>query len=227
MSTRRNLPGLVLIAFSMLSSGAWADSKADLHQMLSADGLQQIKVKGIDLAYAMPGATLAGYDKVMIDPIAVQFHKDWNPTRTGTSFKLSAEERENIRSGIAKIVYDEFVRVLQQKSTYQVVTATGPDVLRVQAAVVNVIVTAPDTMTPGRTRVYTVSAGEGTLVANLSDSETGAVIARVVDQRQARSTGMMTLTNSVVNAAEARNIAASWARILRDELDKAHGIGKR
>jgi hypothetical protein len=66
-----------------------------------------------------------------------------------------------------------------------------------------------------------------TIFAELYDSETGELLARVVDRREARGTGMLTLTNSVVNAEEARAIASSWARILRGALDKAHGIGKK
>jgi hypothetical protein len=43
----------------------------------------------------------------------------------------------------------------------------------------------------------------------------------------ARNTAMLTLSSSVVNADEARAIASSWARVLRDGLDKAHGIGNK
>lgn len=38
---------------------------------------------------------------------------------------------------------------------------------------------------------------------------------------------MLTLSNSMVNAGEFQDIASSWARILRNGLDKAHGIGKK
>jgi hypothetical protein len=217
---------LALLASAFLLTGALAGSKEDLEEAMSADGLQKINVKGIDLAYKLPEASLAGYNKVMIDPIKVQFHKDWDPKRTGSHFKLSEAERENIRTGVAKVVYEEFVKELQRKSSYQVVTETGPDVLRMTAIIANLYVNAPDTMTAGRSRTYTVSAGEMTLVAELYDSESGQVIGRVIDRREARDTGMMTLSNSVVNASEARDIASSWARILRNGLDKAHGIGK-
>ena len=64
-----------------------------------------------------------------------------------------------------------------------------------------------------------------TLVAELIDSETGQVQARVVDRREARETGRLQLTGAMENADEARTIAASWARILRSAMDRAHGIG--
>ena len=227
MNTTRCLRVVALLATTFLIANAWAARAADIDEVMSADGLQKIEVKGIDLAYALPGATLAGYDKVMIDPIDVSFHKEWDPKKTGSSLKLSAEDRENIRTGVAKIVYDEFIKELQDKSSYQVVNEAGPDVMRVEAMIINLYVNAPDPMTPGRSRTYTVSAGEMTLVIQLHDSESGAVIARAIDRREGRNSAMMTLSSSVFNAAEARSIASSWARILRSALDKAHGIGKK
>ena len=227
MNTIESAKIVTLLACTLLLPIASAASKADLEKAMSYDGLQKISVKGIDLAYARAGATLASYNRVMLEPIEVAFRKDWNPTRTGSNIKLSAEERENIRTGVAKIVYDEFVKELQNKSSYQVVNEVGPDVLRVKAKLVNLYVNAPDTRTAGRSRTYTVSAGEMTIFAELYDSETGEVLARVADRHEARDSGTLTLTNSVVNADEARSIASSWARILRNGLDKAHAIGKK
>jgi hypothetical protein len=107
-----------------------------------------------------------------------------------------------------------------------VVNESGPDVLRVKASIVNLYVNAPDTMTAGRSRTYVVSAGEMTLIAELFDSESGAVLARVVDRQEARESQPMTLSSGMENAAEARAIASAWARILRDRLDKAHDKAK-
>lgn len=217
---------LALLALSSTVSVAQSP-RAALEEGMSHDGLEKIKVKGIDLAYSRPGASLAGYNKLIIDPVEVAFRKDWDPTRTGSRAKLDAKERESIRSGVATIVQEEFAKEIGKGGTYQVVTDAGPDVLRLRASIADLYVNAPDTMSPGRSRTYTVSAGEMTLVAELVDSESGQVIARVVDRRESQGTGMMTLTNSVVNRQEASIIASSWARILRKRLDAAHGIGRK
>jgi len=227
MNALHCLAGLALLASTLLAPAALAAGKADVEAALSHDGLQKVNVKGIFLAYVRPGASLAGYGRIKLAPVEVAFHKDWDPTRAGSRIKLSAEERENIRTGLAKVVYDEFARVLQSKSSYTVVDEVGPDVLRVKVSILNLYVNAPDTMTAGRSRTYTVSAGEMTLFAELFDSESGQTLARVIDRREARETGMMTLSNSVVNSSEAAAIASSWARILRDALDRAHGVGKK
>jgi hypothetical protein len=203
------------------------EPRAQLEEAMSHDGLQKIKVKGIDLAYSRPGATLAGYNKLIIDPVEVAFRKDWDPNRTGSRMKVDAKDRENIRSGVAQVVQEEFAKEIGKGGTYQIATEAGPDVLRLRASIADLYVNAPDTMSPGRTRTYTVSAGEMTLVAELVDSESGQVISRVIDRRESQGTGMMTLTNSVVNRQEASIIASSWARILRKRLDAAHGIGRK
>ena len=227
MNTIRHVRTVAALASMLFLPAAFAASEADVEQALSYDGLQKITVEGIDLAYARPGATLAAYNKVKIAPIEVAFRKDWNPTRTGSLIRVSAQERNDIKSRVAKIVYEEFVRELQSKSSYKVVSEDGPDVLRVEVHIVNLYVNAPDTGTSGFAQTYTVSAGEMTLFAELFDSETGQVLARVVDRREARNTGMLTLSNRVVNTAEAQDIASTWARILRQGLDSARGIGNR
>jgi hypothetical protein len=216
-----------LLASTFLATAFAASPLAQLEEAMSHDGLSKISVKGIDLAYARPGATLAGYAKVKIDPVEVAFRKDWDPKRTGSNLKLRAEDRERIRTGVAKIVHEELVKALQAKGGYPVVNEAGPDVLRVKANVANLYVTAPDTREAGISRTYTVSAGEMTLVMELFDSETGQVLARVVDRDEARGTGGLSISNSVMNAGEAQDIASRWARILRNGFDKAHGIGKK
>ena len=107
------------------------------------------------------------------------------------------------------------------------VTEAGPDVLRVQANILNLYITAPDVMTPGRSVTFTASAGEMTLLAELSDSDSGQIIARVLDRKQARNTDSFQISSRVSNVAEARNAARAWAKILRTALDKAKDIGKQ
>jgi hypothetical protein len=215
-----------LWASTALSMAAPAAPAADLDEVMSYDGLQKISVPGIDLAYALPGATLAGYSKVQLEPVTVSFHKDWKPTKPGTRFRLSTKDQENIRTGLAKIVYDEFAKQIQDEGGYRIVNSAGPDVLRVKPNIINLYIAAPDVASSKRVRSYTLSAGEMTLFAELSDSETGEVLARMVDRREARNPEVLTLTKGTTNTAEARAMAARWAGILRDALDKSRGIGR-
>ena len=75
----------LIAAASVLSavSLSWtvlAGPSDQLNEAMSYDGLQKVKVKDIDLAYALPGASLAEYHSVIIDPVYVAFAKNWRPT---------------------------------------------------------------------------------------------------------------------------------------------------
>ncbi len=83
---------------------------------MSQGGLQKTSVKGIELAYVKPGATLASYKRVKIDPVEVAFHPSWDPKKTGSNLKVSASERQEILDGVAKLVQEEFAREIQAKA---------------------------------------------------------------------------------------------------------------
>jgi Protein of unknown function (DUF3313) len=216
----RLLAALIPLFFA---ASVLAQQATTVDEVMSYDGLRKINIKGIDTAYALPWSTLAGYKTVMIQPIGVRFHKSWKPTVPGSRRSLSSSELQKIRDNVAECVRDAFVEELK-KAGYFIVSEPGPDVLRVQTAIINLYVSAPDVTTAGRTRVYTVSAGEMTLLAELADSETGQIIMRILDRYQAHSSGTFRISSTFYNAVEARSAAAGWAKILRAELDKAKSV---
>ncbi len=204
-----------------------ASSSDDLTALMSQGGLQKIKVKGIELAYAKPGATLASYTQVKLDPVQVTFAKDWNPTPPGSPFPITTAQRESIRKNVARIVYQAFDKELQRRNGYPVVTNAGPHVLGIKVYVINVYVTVPAVLTPDAATFSVASAGQGTLVLQLYDSQTYQILARVMDAQAAQSAGPMLLSNSVTNQVQGEIIADRWAKILRDTFDRAHDIGKK
>jgi hypothetical protein len=216
---------LLLLATLGAVSMAPAATRQDFEEATSADGLEKIKVRNVDVVYARPGLTLAPYAKLRIEPVQVTFRKDFSPERTGSHFKLTTSELERIRSEVGAVVQDEFTKELARGS-YAITDAAGPDVLQVRAEIVDLYVNAPDTMEPGRNNTFTMFAGEMTLVLTLADSETGAVLVRAYDRREARETGWITWTTGVSNRVETQHLAHSWANILRARLDAARGIGK-
>ena len=153
---------------------------------MTEDGLKKVDARGVDAAYVRPGASLGTYKRILLDPVEVAFSKDWKPKKTGSYLPLSNEDREKIRRDLAELFTTTFTEVLQ-KGGYPVVSESGPDVLRVTAGLTDVYINAPDTMAPGRSYTFVMSAGHMTLVAELRDSETGQIMARVFDQRETRN----------------------------------------
>lgn len=182
------------------------------------DGLQLTKSKKLDMLYVQPGATLSAYSKVWLEPVQVAFSKSWKPD----PHKVDSQDRERIRTELAAEFQRIFKQELEEKGGYTLVTTAGPDVLRVLPAITDLYITAPDTQEAGRTKVYSVSPGEMTLVVELRDAESGAILARAVD-RKGRTFGPMQWTTRATNATEARRILRAWADTLRDGLDAARG----
>ena len=191
------------------------------------DGLVRVNSKQIDHLYKLPEADFSGYKRVRLDPIEVEFDKNWKPNASerSPSSRLSNSDIEKIKKTLA----EEFRKVFTEELTkngYPVVSEDGDDVLRVSAAIVNLYITAPEKMSAGRSRTYTTNAGHMTLVAELRDSVTGKLMARAVDSVQARDTGTFMISNSVTNLAAARTALNKWAGVLRKGLDAATGRAK-
>lgn len=193
----------------------------------SWDGLVEVKPKRMDAAFLLPGADFRPYTKLMIDPTQVAFSKDWmksiNDQTRDLSRKVTDADAARILES-ARANFDDVFREAFGKAGYEVVTTPGPDVMRVATAVVNLYLNAPDTMTPGRSRTYTANAGEATLIIEVRDSMTGALLGRVMDRRETRSSARMQLANSVSNTSDFRMLFRSWADIATKGLEelKAH-----
>jgi hypothetical protein len=185
------------------------------------DGLVEVKPKHFDAAFLMPGADFRPYRKVILDPATIAFRKDWMK-RVNSATRLSDRISQEDAEKIAATARDNFTEVFSEsfrKAGYEVVTAPGADVLRVRAGVVDLYIAAPDTQSGGRSRTYSMEAGEATLFLEVHDSSSGALLGRVLDQRATRNTGSLQVTNQVTNRSDFRALFRKWADISVKGLD--------
>lgn len=179
------------------------------------EGLYKVPSKRFDMVYLLPGADFRPYTKIMFDPPEVAFKKNWqrdyNGSTLSTQRRISDEDAQKILDAARTGVIDVFTKV-HTEGGYQVVTSPGPDVLRVRAAVVNLDVVAPDTMSAGRSRTFSREAGSATLVIEVRDSTTGALLGTAVDTRDIGDS-MGYLRNSVTNRSDFTQAFERWAKI--------------
>lgn len=187
------------------------------------DGLVRQPNTRLAAVFVKPDAEIPAYRSVMLDPVAVNFARNWDPNRGGRSQvgRLNADDVAAIKTGLAELFRDMF-RAELERGGYQIVDAAGPDTLRVTPVIVDLYVTAPDTTSAGRSRTYTANSGRMTLVLELRDSLTGEILARAVDTRTGRGTGQWNVTNRVTNTADAQRAIGVWARALREGLDELY-----
>ena len=190
------------------------------------DGLVRQPDTRLDAVFLRADAEIPSYTNVIIAPASVQFARNWEPNRGGRSLsrRLDTADVVAIKDNLAATLGDIFREELTAGG-YQVVTEPGPDTLLVIPAIVDLYITAPDTMSAGRSRTYTASSGRMTLVLELRDSVTGETLARVVDSQSGRNTGVMTINNRTTNTADARHAIRIWAQALRSGLDSLYKGG--
>ena len=221
MTRFRTLLPLLLVLCATTLAGCASTRNATPEEW---DGLVRQSGTRLGAVFVRPDAEIVGYRSVKIDPVEVSFARNWDPNRGGRSqlSRLNADDMAAIQAGVADLFRETF-RAELERGGYQLVDVAGPDTLRVTAAIVDLYISAPDTMAAGRSRTYTANAGRMTLVAELRDSMTGELLARAVDARGARSSGTWQVTNRVTNTADARRAMGIWATALRQALDEMYG----
>jgi hypothetical protein len=205
---------------------ASAQAAAELPKY-SLDGLELVERERVGeevaVVYVRSGATLAAYERVMLDPVEVAFDKAWMPRPP-----VSAKDRERIRQELAAEFRSAFAEELEKNGGYTIAEAAGPDVLRVTAAIIDLYIEPPGIGTSDSSRNYVVAASRMSLIAELRDAESGAILARVADRRTAtapgRIPGALQWTTKASNRAEARRILRTWAASLRTALDSARRV---
>lgn len=210
---RQAIPILTLLVLA----GAFA--RANDVPQTTPEGMELINQDKSRIVYAMPGATLDGYTKVALLDCQVAFRKDWQRDinrSSSFSHRVSASDMEKIKQALAEEFHTIFTEELREGG-YEVVDHTGDEVLVVRPAIVDLDITAPDVGSAGRSRVVVRSAGQMTLLVELYDSVTGAIIARAMDA-QASDSAFGMEANRVTNKREADKILREWARALRSNL---------
>jgi hypothetical protein len=212
---------LVLLLGSAAGPAAMA-AKAKAPE--SWDGLSLVKAKHFDAAYLLPGADFRGYTKVMLDPTEVAFEKDWIRNYNSGSIDLSQRISDSDAKEILTAVrsgFEETFRKAFAEAGYEVVNEPAPDVLRLRTAVVNLSVAAPD-RDIGRSRTYSRDAGGATVIVELRDSTSGALLGRAVDGRVAGDSARY-LRNSVTNRSDFLQLFRTWAKSSLEGLTELKG----
>lgn len=193
---------------------------------VTKDGLHLYKQTKERVAYVRPGATFTQYKRLMILDPYVEFSKQWvddyNRDQRDLSRRIKDSDLERAKKALQGDFKKVFTEELQEGGRYQVTDSSGPDVLVLRPALINIQVSAPDLMTAGRSVTYVESAGAMTLYLELWDSESNKILARVIDG-QADPNTLARRTSSVTNRAAADRIMRSWADELRSRLDLVRG----
>lgn len=220
----KDLLALTIVVLA-LTAGPAALAKEDKLPETTHDGLTLQKHTKLDAVYFADDVDLSQYTKVAILDCYVAFRKNWqedyNRQERGVTRQISDDDMEKMRQEFADEFLKIFTKELQDKHGYEIVNVTGPDVLIVRPALINIDVTAPSASnrnTPGMARTYAANPGQMTLYMELYDSISNAILVRAVDTKGGRSQAGFMMTSSVSNRAAADRALRAWADLLAKQL---------
>ncbi len=191
------------------------------------DGLVLQPDSRLRAVWVRPNAAVVAYSSVQLQPVSVSFAQNWDPNRNRRSVgsRLDSGDLAAIQQGLADL-FQEVFRAELARGGFAVVDTAGPDTLRITASIIDLNISAPDVTSAGRTRTYTANSGSMTLVLEARDSLSGEILARAVDPRSGRNSGVMSITNRATNTADARRAISVWARALREAMEELRANAK-
>jgi len=205
---------LACLILAMLAAPA-ALAKKKLPETM--DGLNLVPDTKAYAVYMKPGVSLEKYDQAKILDCYVQFvahyQQNFNMDAIGLGGMVTTKDMDDIKQWLSAEFTKVFTEQLQ-KNGQTVVDTTGPNVLLLRPAIINLDVTSPDLDRPAMVNNYVASAGSMTLYMELYDSATSELLARIIDPEAGQEGGMAFEANRVTNEAEADEILRHWADLL-------------
>ena len=224
---------IALIAVLSALLGTFSIAQAaddDWPPKVTSDGLNLVEGTKAAAVWVLDGADFSEYNRVMILDVGVGFKKNWRRDYNRDEISLGSQVSKSDAEKIKQRVADEFKKVFTEeleKAGYDVadydVKLAEEDILVLRPAIVDLVVTAPDTNSAGRGRTFTASAGGMTLYMEFYDSVTSSILGRVVDRKNSRDNGMMQISNRVTNKAEADRMFRKWTSLLIAKMDLVMG----
>ena len=193
---------------------------------ITFDGLHEIENSTAARAWATPGLDLSGYTKIKLQSAGIEYRPGGESGRTSRSrsqggpFEITEAQKERFQQLAGEVALEE----LGKSERFTLTNEAGSDVLVIRVALLDVVSFVPPDQVAGRSETFLNSVGEATLVLELRDSITDAILVRVMDRRAAGDrSGVMTRSNQVTNSTEVRRLIRRWMSTLRERLDEFGG----
>jgi hypothetical protein len=193
------------------------------------DGLVPVRSWNLDELYLRPSVDLASYRSVTIDPVQVSFRPDWNRDFVdphASVRRLSQDDVAKIRDDTAAAFQSALAEAFKARG-YSIAAGPGPGVLHLSPTLTNVYVNATeDLYTGGTTKSFSKDAGEATLLLDVRDGASGALLAHVVDRRTAQQTkgtqrSDLIRSPQVVSNFWFEDLFRKWSVVCVKELESA------
>ena len=168
------------------------------------------------------GVDWSRFNKIQLEQATVAFRKHWvRDQRNRSGNRPTPKDIERVKADLSKQLNEVFTRELTKNDAFMMTDGDGEDVLHITPKIVDLDVYAPDRMRNHIGYSMTDSQGNMTLVLEIHDSKSGALLASVRQYGEDRRKDWFEWTTSVTNRRAAGFILERWGNDLRDWLVEA------
>jgi len=196
---------LLIFLFTFLITGC-ATMKTPKSGFLGDYSLFQVDPKDKSLLwYEKEGTDWKRFTKLMIDPVVVYYHP------AARNRQIEPQELQKLTEYFREVVVQEV------EDKYPVVDKAGPDVLRVRAAITDVIpVNVAANIVAAAAIGIPLDMGGAAIEAEFLDSETGERLGAIVDMKLGTPLDMRGFTS----LGHARSAFQKWAKEFKQALSE-------
>jgi hypothetical protein len=193
---------------------------------VTKDGLHRIQWQPFPASYVKPGATLGGYDKLLVKEVVVAYARPPKRSATQSSIQPNYALPDAALASLKRYFHEAFTTALARSASLSLVSEPGPQVLVIAGHLVNLRVGVPpqQAQDPDESD-YTTSAGEMTLLLDARDAQSGETLLRVAQTTEIQlSDAGWYQSGPVTNSGAVQQIFRTWAADFRRELEQLRAL---
>ena len=182
-------------------------------QLSDSPGMTRVNVRGLDDAQVREGVSFAAYTKLILDEPQLEFVE---PDSTEQQVPLDQQQKQRF----AMLLADAFATQFADLNDMQLVDEPGPGVLRLRVFVGEIAATVqPRSLSGvGRGTIFLRAVGNATLRLELSDAESGELLARGIDARVVEGAALAQRDGMITTWEQVEQLCQRWASVARGRL---------
>ena len=191
--------------------------------IVTSDGLVSERSSRFDELYLRPNADLSAYRRALIEPVPVNFAKDYLTRQHGLNHLLAQplgkpyQDPDAVAQDMAALMQAS-LRDAFRAAHYEIEREPGPGVLRISARIDELYINAPDELSSSVRAAANRDTGQATLSLEAADSVSGDVLARIVHRHIVREVGRANPADDTTNRFWLETAFRRWAKNVTTEF---------
>lgn len=209
---------MLLLALPMATSGCGGRAPDPISLLPggpTARGLRQVATDDTGVVFVRPGVRMGDYTELLVDPFLLSYTS--GPDAGNEPVRMLAPE---VEERFEQVVFEAFVDTMKYSRGFTLVDRPGPNALRVQGWLYELVLEEPLTDDP---RHFPLCFAEVSILLTLRDSETARTLAEIGD-RTLLTCPIQPEGYAVTSWKAVSGGVTSWAKRLRRWLEDLHAL---